>query len=90
MNDFRRKYFQGFREFEDMKKEFIRMKVGAGIRREEATAEADLLEETQVSAKEKVEAAKQQVGAAAKAEATAAAKAEELNEQFKVESSGLK
>ncbi|KAF3051464.1 hypothetical protein E8E11_010617 [Didymella keratinophila] len=88
LNDFRRKYFQGFREFEDMKKEFIRMKVGAGIRREEASAEADLLEETQLSAKEKVEVVKQQVGAAAKAEETAAAKAEELNEQFKVESSG--
>jgi tRNA (guanine10-N2)-methyltransferase len=29
LNDFRRKYFQGFREFEDMKKEFIRMKVEA-------------------------------------------------------------
>jgi tRNA (guanine10-N2)-methyltransferase len=27
LNDFRRKYFQGFKEFESMKKEFIRMKV---------------------------------------------------------------
>jgi tRNA (guanine10-N2)-methyltransferase len=27
LNDFRRKYFQGFKEFENMKKEFIRMKV---------------------------------------------------------------
>ncbi|CAA9958599.1 RNA methylase family protein [Pyrenophora teres f. maculata] len=26
LNDFRRKYFQGFREFESMKKEFVRMK----------------------------------------------------------------
>lgn len=30
LNDFRRKYFQGFREFESMKKEFIRMKVDHG------------------------------------------------------------
>ena len=30
LNDFRRKYFQGFREFESMKKEFVRMKVEAG------------------------------------------------------------
>ena len=29
LNDFRRKYFQGFKEFESMKKEFIRMKVEA-------------------------------------------------------------
>jgi len=29
LNDFRRKYFQGFKEFESMKKEFIRMKVDA-------------------------------------------------------------
>ncbi|KAF1840927.1 tRNA guanosine-2'-O-methyltransferase [Cucurbitaria berberidis CBS 394.84] len=28
LNDFRRKYFQGFKEFESMKKEFIRMKAG--------------------------------------------------------------
>ena len=27
LNDFRRKYFQGFKEFESMKKEFIRMKM---------------------------------------------------------------
>lgn len=30
LNDFRRKYFQGFKEFENMKKEFIRMKAGEG------------------------------------------------------------
>ncbi len=29
LNDFRRKYFQGFREFETMKKEFVRLKVEA-------------------------------------------------------------
>ncbi|CBX92725.1 hypothetical protein IAQ61_005904 [Plenodomus lingam] len=29
LNDFRRKYFQGFKEFESMKKEFIRMKSDA-------------------------------------------------------------
>lgn len=29
LNDFRRKYFQGFKEFESMKKEFIRIKVEA-------------------------------------------------------------
>lgn len=27
LNDFRRKYFQGFKEFETMKKEFVRMKI---------------------------------------------------------------
>lgn len=84
LNDFRRKYFQGFREFEDMKKEFIRMKVQAGIRKEEAAAEADLLDATQSSAREKAEAAKAAVAAAAVEEEDAAAKAEELNEQFKV------
>lgn len=87
LNDFRRKYFQGFREFEDMKKEFIRMKVGAGIRQEEASAEADLLEATQVSAREKVEAAKAAVGAATEKEESAAKKADELNERFNVEAS---
>lgn len=30
LNDFRRKYFQGFKEFESMKKEFIRMKADIG------------------------------------------------------------
>lgn len=30
LNDFRRKYFQGFKEFETMKKEFIRMKTSSG------------------------------------------------------------
>ncbi|KAI2487928.1 RNA methylase family protein [Pyrenophora tritici-repentis] len=30
LNDFRRKYFQGFREFESMKKEFVRMKAEEG------------------------------------------------------------
>lgn len=30
LNDFRRKYFQGFKEFESMKKEFVRMKMDAG------------------------------------------------------------
>jgi tRNA (guanine10-N2)-methyltransferase len=34
LNDFRRKYFQGFREFESMKKEFIRMKVESKTSRE--------------------------------------------------------
>lgn len=30
LNDFRRKYFQGFKEFESMKKEFVRMKIESG------------------------------------------------------------
>lgn len=34
LNDFRRKYFQGFREFEDMKKEFVRMKGEARAKRD--------------------------------------------------------
>ncbi|KAJ4352900.1 hypothetical protein N0V95_003875 [Ascochyta clinopodiicola] len=32
LNGFRRKYFEGFREFEDMKKEFVRMKAGGAGR----------------------------------------------------------
>jgi tRNA (guanine10-N2)-methyltransferase len=46
LNDFRRKYFSGFKEFESMKKEFIRMKVAGkgdgkvdgGVEQEDATA----------------------------------------------------
>ena len=55
LNDFRRKYFQGFREFEDMKKEFIRMKVEAGVEKagEERVAEG----EKEVAEKEAVEEA---------------------------------
>lgn len=44
LNDFRRKYFQGFREFEDMKKEFIRMNMEAGVKAEEAKVEAEQLD----------------------------------------------
>ncbi|KAI4646208.1 uncharacterized protein J4E79_010717 [Alternaria viburni] len=39
LNDFRRKYFQGFKEFESMKKEFIRMKADARAGQETSTAE---------------------------------------------------
>ncbi|KAJ4380811.1 hypothetical protein N0V86_004173 [Didymella sp. IMI 355093] len=85
LNGFRKKYFEGFREFEDMKKEFVRMKVAAGIRREEASDEAELLQETERSAREKVGAAKTAVAAATASEEEAAERAEELNVQFKVE-----
>jgi tRNA (guanine10-N2)-methyltransferase len=96
LNDFRRKYFQGFREggdmpvkkgreFEDMKKEFIRMKVEAGIKKEDAKAEAELLEATSASARDKTESAKAQVAAVTAVEEAEAGKAEELNKQFKTE-----
>jgi tRNA (guanine10-N2)-methyltransferase len=85
LNGFRKKYFEGFREFEDMKKEFVRMKVGAGIRREEASAEAELLQETGRSAREKADAARTAIAAATASEDEAAGRAEELNVQFKVE-----
>ncbi|KAF2632198.1 tRNA guanosine-2'-O-methyltransferase [Macroventuria anomochaeta] len=85
LNDFRRKYFQGFREFEDMKKEFIRMKVGAGVKQEEARAEADQIQEAKVSAAEKAELAKKEVEARTKDAEAAAVKAEELNERFNAE-----
>lgn len=41
LNDFRRKYFEGFREFEDMKKEFVRMKVEKGGRKDEVEREVE-------------------------------------------------
>jgi tRNA (guanine10-N2)-methyltransferase len=41
LNDFRRKYFQGFKEFESMKKEFIRMKVEAKTSGEASGATAE-------------------------------------------------
>lgn len=41
LNDFRRKYFEGFREFEDMKKEFIRMKVDAAAASEAEAVQAE-------------------------------------------------
>ena len=96
LNDFRRRYFQGFkedgegpvkrgREFEDMKKEFIRMKVEAGVRKDEAKAEAELLAVTQMSAREKAERAKKAVEEAARREEDAGAKADQLNEQFKTD-----
>ncbi|KAH6615258.1 tRNA guanosine-2'-O-methyltransferas-like protein TRM11 [Boeremia exigua] len=85
LNEFRRKYFDGFRGFEDMKKEFVRMKVDAGIKQAEAEAEAELIAETQESAGEKAQTAKQEVEDAVKAEEAAAAKAEELNKRFGVE-----
>lgn len=53
LNDFRRKYFQGFREFEDMKKEFIRMKVEAGA--EKAGEERVAAGEKEVAEKEVAE-----------------------------------
>jgi tRNA (guanine10-N2)-methyltransferase len=59
LNDFRRKYFQGFREFEDMKKEFIRMKVEAGAEKagEERgkKGEKGVAEEEKAGEKEAVE-----------------------------------
>jgi tRNA (guanine10-N2)-methyltransferase len=51
LNDFRRKYFQGFREFEDMKKEFIRMKVEAGA--EKAGEERGKKDERGIAEEEK-------------------------------------
>lgn len=91
LNEFRRKYFEGFREFEDMKKEFVRMKVEDGERAEEALVQAEqMLEQGQmrdvrVSAKEKVSAAKEAVEILAGREDAAAEQAEELNRRFKVE-----
>lgn len=38
LNDFRRKYFQGFKEFESMKKEFVRMKMEPRVEAETADA----------------------------------------------------
>ncbi|KAF1930668.1 RNA methylase family protein [Didymella exigua CBS 183.55] len=43
LNDFRRKYFEGFREFEDMKKEFIRMKAADAAA---AVAQDEVVEST--------------------------------------------
>ncbi|KAL6704022.1 hypothetical protein ACN47E_008873 [Coniothyrium glycines] len=37
LNDFRRKYFQGFKEFESMKKEFVRMKTEPGSKKRQGT-----------------------------------------------------
>lgn len=90
LNDFRRKYFEGFREFEDMKKEFIRMKVERGVRADEAKAQADALGEgemqaAQASAREKAGHVKEKVAVLAAREEDAAEAAEELNRQFKVE-----
>ncbi|KAJ4990001.1 RNA methylase family protein [Stagonosporopsis vannaccii] len=90
LNDFRRKYFEGFREFEDMKKEFIRMKVESGVKADEAKAMAEELgdeqrEELSAAAREKADKTREVVGALAVEEDDAARRAEELNRQFKVE-----
>lgn len=88
LNDFRRKYFQGFREFEDMKKEFIRMKVEAGIKKGDAEMEAERLEQTRESAAEKTEGVKAVLEKAAEREDAAGAEADELNKQFKTDATG--
>lgn len=88
LNDFRRKYFEGFREFEDMKKEFIRMKVQAGIKESDARMEAELLEETRGSAAEKTEEVKVLLVDAAAKEDREGARADELNRRFKTEGAG--
>lgn len=88
MNDFRRKYFEGFREFEDMKKEFIRMKVQAGIKESDARMEAELLEETRGSAAEKTGEVKAVLVDAAAKEEREGARADELNRRFKTEGAG--
>lgn len=93
LNDFRRKYFQGFREFEDMKKEFVRMKVEAGAKQEVAKAEVeaqvganiDVGVGARMEAQEKLRSAKAQLEALAAREESAAAEAEELNRRFGVE-----
>jgi tRNA (guanine10-N2)-methyltransferase len=61
LNDFRRKYFEGFREFEDMKKEFIRMKVEAGAEKagEERSAEGKEMIEEKENGVEKTSAEKE-------------------------------
>ncbi|KAF2995842.1 hypothetical protein E8E13_002819 [Curvularia kusanoi] len=88
LNDFRRKYFEGFREFEDMKKEFIRMKVEAGVKESDARLEAERLEEARESAAEKTEGVKALLVEAAAKEDRAGAQADELNRQFKTEAAG--
>lgn len=88
LNDFRRKYFEGFREFEDMKKEFIRMKVEAGIKESDARMEAELLESTRGSAVEKAEEVKAILVDAAAEEDLEGARADELNQRFKTEGAG--
>lgn len=90
LNEFRRKYFSGFREFEDMKKEFIRMKVESGTAVEDARAQAEVLGEEgrgelSVSAGEKASLAKEAVEELAAQEEVAARKAEKPNRRFKVE-----
>ncbi|KAF9695855.1 hypothetical protein EKO04_005887 [Ascochyta lentis] len=57
LNAFRRKYFQGFREFEDMKKEFVRMKVDAEARggvKAKAEVEAVTKAEAKTTAEAKI------------------------------------
>ncbi|OSS45634.1 hypothetical protein B5807_09533 [Epicoccum nigrum] len=88
LNGFRRKYFEGFREFEDMKKEFVRMKVAAGIKEGDARREADLLGETSASAPRKAEEVKAILAEAAAEEDRAGARADELNRRFKTEGAG--
>lgn len=46
LNDFRRKYFEGFKEFETMKKEFIRMKSGGGTNGTSSDSPAEVKQET--------------------------------------------
>ena len=82
LNDFRRKYFEGFREFEDMKKEFIRMKVQAGIREGEAREEAELLEQTRESAAEKAGEVRAVLVGAAREEDVQGGKADELGRRL--------
>ena len=86
LNDFRRKYFQGFRELDDMKKEFVRMKVSAGAKARDAEAQADEMEAARVSTREKMEAAKAELRAVTQEAEAAAVQADQFNARFDVES----